>query len=494
MRVPHRKQLTLDCTPVAQVELNPQCRAPMIPILRGLQYLYSRPQFRKQALAWIAEEVLGDADPERGREGMTLWQILVLAAVRLGCNVTYDELQDLAENHRALLNIMQVGSWEEAAFDWRRIRDNICKVNPQTIQKINELIVAEGHRLEPTAAERVRGDSFVVETNIHWPTESSLILDGLTKILQLAPEFARDVGLPGWRQHKSLLKKARQAAREITRVKKGKNFDARLKAAYRKLFQLVDLVLPRTQLLLDAALGHLPQDSEADLPSLETADAYQQLVYWHSVTSHVNGTARRRVFGGEHVANRDKLFSLFEPDTELIKRGKVPEPIQFGHPLLVIEDALGFICHYRILPLGVQERDILVPEMKELQQRVKGRIRSASFDRGFHSPTNQEELSALVRDPCLPMTGSQQSARQEEQATIEFRQARRLHPGIESAIHALQSGNGLARCRDHSSPGYARYIGLGIMGRNIWVLGKLLLARDYPQCAAAETQRVNQVA
>jgi len=489
MRIPHRNQLRIDCTPVTQVELNVECRAPMIPILRGLQHLYSCPYFRRRSLELIRKDVLEDADPDVGREGMTLWQILVLASVRLGCNFTYDQLQDLAENHRALLEIMQVGSWEEASFDWRRIRDNVCKVRPETIEKINQLIVAEGHRLVPEAAESVRGDSFVAETNIHWPTESSLILDGLTKILEVAPPFAAAVGVSGWRQHKSLLKKARKAARAISRVKKGNNFQQRLKSAYQELFHIAELVLPRTQLLLDTALGSLPTESETSLPSFESCDTYQQLIYWHSVTCHVYGTAQRRILDGEQVANDEKLLSVFEPDTELIKRGKVPQPIQFGHPVLVIEDAVGFICHYRVLPLRTDEREVLVPDMKQLQKRVKGRIRSASFDRGFHSPDNQNKLAELLAHPCLPMTGPKQSARQQEEASIEFRQARQRHPGIESAIHALQAGNGLARCRDHSSVGFSRYIGLGVIGRNIWVLGKLLLAREYPECNAAHTRR-----
>jgi hypothetical protein len=407
----------------------------------------------------------------------------------LGCNLTYDELQDQAENHRAVLQMMQVGSWEESSFDWRRIRDNVCKVRPETIERINQLVVTEGHRLEPAAAERVRGDSFVAESNIHWPTESSLILDGLTKILGLAPGFAKVVGLTGWRQHKSLLKKAQQAARAIVRVRKGKNFQQRLRAAYQELFHIVDLVLPRTQRLLDAALERLPSDGVTDFPNLEATKAFGQLIYWHSVTSHVDGTARRRILHGEQVPNPDKLFSVFEPDTELIKRGKIPEPIQFGHSVLVIEDGVGFICHYRVLPLGAQDQDVLIPEMEQLQRRLDGRIRFASFDRGFHSPTNQEKLAKLLQHPCLPKPGAKQSADQEEQATVEFRQARQRHPGIESAIGALQAGNGLARCRDHSSIGFRRYIALGILGRNIWVLGKLLLAREHPKCNAARSRR-----
>ena len=488
MRIPHQEQLRLDCPPVDQVELNYECRAAMIPILRGLQHLYSRSDFRNQALELVGKDILGDAAPDVGRDGMSFWQVLVLAAVRLGCNFTYDQLQDLAENHRALLQVMQVGSWEEASFDWRRIRDNLCKVRPETIDKINELIVSAGHELQPTAAERVRGDSFVAETNVHWPTESSLILDGLTKILLLAPAFAKALGVAGWRQHKSLLRKAQQAARAIVRVRKGKNFQQRLQCAYQQLFDIVELVLPRTQALLDASMGSLPIDSDGS-PEMESCKKFQELVYWHSVTSHLYGTARRRILEGEQVPNDDKLFSVFEPDTELIKRGKVPQPIEFGHSVLVVEDGAGFICHYRVLPLRTDDRSVLIPEMEQLQARLGGRIRVASFDRGFHSPENQEKLAELLTHPCLPMPGAKQSARQEAQASVEFREARQRHSGIESAIGALQAGNGLERCRDHSSIGFKRYVALGILGRNIWVLGKMLLAQEHPKCNAARTRR-----
>ncbi len=492
MRIPHRKQQYLGCPPVTQVVLNPNCRDRMVPILRALQHLYSRPQLRQQALDLIAQDVLGDADPDQGRPGMTLWQILVLASVRLGCELTYDNLQDLAENHANLRHIMQVlKDWEDESFDFRRIRDNICRVSPETIEKINHLIVAEGHRLEPSAGEAVRGDSFVAETNIHYPTESSLILDGLRKILGLAPELAGllgVLGVLGWRQHKSLWKKAKKAAREIGRIKKGINYKARLQTSYGKLLKIADLVLPRTQELLDDALQSVPTDSEG-LPTGEVAFLLSELVYWHAATTHVCGTARRRVFQDEKVPNADKLFSLFEPDTELVKRGKASQPMQYGHKVLVIEDALGFLCHYKIIPLATDEREILIPEMKALSQRLPAPIQRASFDRGFHSPDNQEQLAKLIAHPCLPKPGMKQAAEQEAQASVQFRQARQKHPGIESAIGALQSGNALAKCRDYSQVGYARYIGLGVLGRNLLILGKLLLAREHPGCLAAASLR-----
>jgi transposase, IS5 family len=95
----------------------------------------------------------------------------------------------------------------------------------------------------------------------------------------------------------------------------------------------------------------------------------------------------------------------------------------------------------------------------------------------------------VVAQPCVPVTGRIQAERQERQATVAFRRARRRHPGIESAIGALQSGNGLDRCRDRGFGGYCRYVGLGVLGRNLHVLGKLLIAREDPKCVAGQSRR-----
>ena len=453
-----------------------------------MQQLHSQSELLKEILTLIEEDVLGDADPDQGRGGMTYWQILVLASAKAGCNFTYDQLQDLAENHEKLRVMMQVGSWEEVSFSWQRIRDNVCRIRPETIERINHLLVGEGHRLEPEAAEAVRGDSFVCETNIHYPTESSLIVDGLKKILDLAPQLAVLIGFMGWRQSKSLFRKAKRANRELSRLTKGRNYQERLEAGYGKLFHVTDLILPRLQALLDAALDQLPTNT-AGLEANPATALCHQLTYWHAVTEHVVNTARRRVMDGETVANRDKLFSLFEPDTELLRRGKAAQPNQFGHQVLVIEDAVGYICHYGVMGREEDDRDVLIEAMKALQSRLDHRIRHASFDRGFHSEANQQELGKLLDHPCLPKPGRIQAAKQEEEATVEFRRSRQRHPGIESAIGALQSGNGLVRCRDHSSVGYNRYVGLGVLGRNIFVLGKRLLQREAPGSEAASTHR-----
>src|ERR1700678_2305144 len=169
----------LDCLPINDVRLNLECRDEIIPILRALQHVYGDAGVRRELLALVGKDVNGATSRKYGRRGMNYWEITVLAAARLGCNLDYDKLQDLAENHRTLRQIMGIGSRQddEVDFDWRRIEGNLIKLRPETLQKLNAVIVKAGHVLEPKAIEAVRGDSFVVETNIHYATESSVIGD-----------------------------------------------------------------------------------------------------------------------------------------------------------------------------------------------------------------------------------------------------------------------------------------------------------------------------
>jgi hypothetical protein len=491
-----QEQPRLDCPDVSGVQLNLNCRDEIIPILRALQHVYEDVPLRRELLGLVGKDVNGGSSRKHGRRGLDYWSITVLASVRLGCNFDYDKLQDLAEQHRNLRLMMGIGDWEEKVdFDWRRIRDNVCLLQPKTLEKINHLIVGAGHELAPEAAKAVRGDSFVVETNIHYPTESSLIGDGLRKVVTLAAELAREHGLAGWRQYRYVLKNVKDIVREIGRVSRAKGQGAdRLKPGYQKLLTVAEDLLERAQQVFQAVVFSTtakPAPEQA-LLSAVAGGGEAKLLHYIQLTEKVCGTARRRVLLGETVPNADKIFSIFEPHTELIKRGKQPNPIQYGHNVLVIEDAVGFICHYEVMANSVLDQDVMVPAMTKLQKRLGGKIERASFDRAFHTPGNQKELAKIVAHPCLPKKGQALGRQQQEEASVEFREARQNHPGVESAIGALQSGNGQERCRDKSKLGHERYVGLGILGRNLQVLGKLLLAQDEADCQAAKSKRKNQ--
>lgn len=471
MRKSFSTQPRLDCRTVSEVQVNLNCRDEIVPVLRALQHIYNTPKLRDQILDLIAHDVKKGARDDCGREGMDYWHILVLAAVRLGCNLDYDKLQDLAEQHRALRHIMGLGDWDaESSFSWRRIRDNICLVQPETIEKISHAIVAEGHQLDPEAPKKARADSFVAETNIHYPSESSLIRDGLRKILELAERNALTFDISGWRQHAHLYKKAKKLCRSIERIaaRKGPQYEKRLKTEYRKLLKLAGNIIRRARALCDQV-------------GSENCSEIQVFI---GRTAQVCDTARRRVILGQTVPNSEKLFSIFEAHTQLYKRGKAGEPIQFGRLVLVYEDAAGFITHHRVLSRDSHERDDVVEQTRIVQTRLEGKIERASFDRGFHSPENQEALAKIVAHPCLQKPG-----KQEQKGTVQFHEARKAHPGIESAIGAMQFGNGLERCRDRTEKGFERYIALGVLGRNLHVLGKLLIAREAPLSKSAHSLR-----
>ena len=502
MRHAMERQRRLDCDSVSQVVLNLNCRDELIPILRGLQQVYATPQVRDAILKLVECDVSAKSRSDRGRDGLSYWCILVLAAVRLGCNLDYDKLHDLAENHRALRSIMEIGEFDETHFSWKRIRDNVCLLQPATIEEISQLIVSLGHKLVPQAVKTMRADSFVVETNIHYPTDSSLIVDGIRKIIELSEPLATSRGVSGWRQHAQLLKTVKSVARHIARIaaKKGPNYAERLKTEYVKLLKKSGRVLGRATELLATLKKDTParpaepvvgenvgENVGSELLELTTLETFL------ARTQQVREVARRRVIHGEKVPNDEKLFSLFEPHTQLYKRGKAGEPVQFGRLVLVFEDGAGFLTQHRLLKRTESDRDVAVPETRRLQQRFNQQVEELSFDRGFHSPEDQVELAKLVKSPCLPKPGFKQAAAQlAEQSTaasLTFRAAKQRHPGIESAINGLQSGNGQTRCRDRGELGLERYLALGILGRNLHTFGRLLIQREALQSEAARTQR-----
>jgi len=485
MRKAFSPQQRLDCCTIPEVELNLNCRDEIIPILAGLQHIYSQPRLRDEILGLVARDVNEHSRSDRGREGLDYWHIIVLAAIRLGCNLDYDKLQDLAEQHRTIRQIMGIGDWQQQIdFNWRRISDNICLLKSDTIEAISHCIVDEAYRLDPDAVKKQRADSFVVETNIHYPSESSLIADGVRKVIDLCVTLSNTYDVAGWRQHEHLLKKVKQTARHIARIssRKGANYKERLKRQYRKLLGRSEAIVSRANETCET----LQTEYELDCLSVPTIAEIKLFI---ERTEQVCDTARRRVLEGEKVPNEDKLFSMFEPHTQLYRRGKAGQPNQFGRLVLIYEDAAGFISQHHVMPRDAQDQDVAVEQTRKLQERLDNRIEEVSFDRGFHSPENHQQLAEIVSHVCLPKPGSKQSVVQAETASVKFHQAKQRHSGVESAIGALQSGNGLVRCRDESEVGFERYVALAVLGRNIHALGKRLIAMKDEQALAAISKR-----
>ncbi len=309
-----------------------------------------------------------------------------------------------------------------------------------------------------------------------------MIYDGIRKTVALCLRLASDLNHTGWRQAEHLTKQIKKVVRNISRIAASKSPKAKaaLPIAYEKLLTRARAILERAKTLL------ITEEIDG---TASTACQAIAIKHWIQLTEQVCDTANRRVLLGETVPNQDKLFSLFETHTQLYKRGKAGQPIQYGRLALVFEDGAGFISHYCMMDRSDCDADVIVAETRKAQQAHRGEITRASFDRGFYSVENKVELASVVDQVSLCPRHPKQYAEELANETIDERTVRYRHAGIESAIGGLQRGNGLDRCRDRSEVGLERYFGLGVLSRNMQVLGKLLIAREVGDTIAGSSQR-----
>jgi IS5 family transposase len=156
MREGFRMQLPIGYTNISEVELKVTSRRELTAILRALQHIYSRPDICHRILSLIEADIVNGQDVRNGRQGLRYWEALVLASVRLGTNLDYDALEDLAKDHRRLREIMGLSFIEETKFSRSRLQENLSKLSPETIREISKLVFQLGDELEPEAVERVR--------------------------------------------------------------------------------------------------------------------------------------------------------------------------------------------------------------------------------------------------------------------------------------------------------------------------------------------------
>lgn len=469
-------QMKLDAPASGNIEFDLNSRHELEPILMALKHIYENPQILKRILTLIAKDIVGDKNDQLGCPGLQYWEILVLAAVRNGGNLNFDALLDLANEHRKLRLILGVGEWEYKRYARSTIQENLAKLSEETLREISNLLAAEGHRLVPKAIEKVRGDSVVVQTNIHFPTDANLVVDGVRKVVSLAKKLGQLFSWSNWRQTNSQQKKVKQLHRQIQQACRSKKpaQQARVKPLYDEMLTVaVDIVTSAFDFKEKLQFDRLASENARYLAN-KLAD---ELDFYMAATLYVCNLAERRVINREDIPHAEKIFSLFETHTEMINRGKSPYAWEFGHLLYLVEDQAHFIVDFKILEAGMTEQDVLLPQMRKLQRRAKNKIKAASFDQGFYTPKNLKGLQEIVDIACLPPKGRPSDEVKERQSTSAYRAARRRHAGIESAIHALVWGNGLVRCPDKGLVGYRRYVALGIVARNLQTLGTILLKR-----------------
>jgi hypothetical protein len=488
MRHRFQHQPDLQITPIEKIRLPLKSRDELPPILAGLQWIWTHPTLKTEILGLLEAKILA-GKKATGRTGMDLWQILVLGVVRLGLDADWDRMEHIA-NYDLLVRQMlgvPVDPWGQEAkqFGRQTLRDNVALLDEELLQQINARIAAAGREVfrkkadAPVAALEIKADTYVLESDVHFPTDLNLLWDAGRKCVDLIVKYRDQLGyrLPGWRKAKAWRGQLKACERLTSRIvyRGGPNKQARLKKAVRDYLRVGRDLSAKVRASL---LGMCEQPvDEVHWKALE---------YFHRMLDKHLDLVQRRLLQEEKIPASEKVYSLFEPHTEWIQKGKQRPNVELGHRLLIATDQHQLIQDYDV-PVGGADVDQSVPLADRLLGRYgPGSVASLSFDKGFTRAVDRELLSQYVPTVVMPKRGRKNAVETERESQKRWGALRRRHNAVESEINSLEH-HGLNRCLDVGLEGYLRYVGYGVMSYNLHVIGRELLAR---QRAPSEAMRL----
>lgn len=477
MRKVIENQLKIGQRDIANIQIDLNCRDEIPQLLLGLQFIYRYRPVRDAVFRILKDITPKDIDADKGRPGMDLWKILVLGTLRLNCNWDYDKVHHIANEHKTVREFLGHTIYEfEQLYGLQTIKDNIRLLTPELLDKINQVVVHAGHEMIGKKGEGLvlkgRCDSFVLETDVHYPTDINLLLDAIRKVLFSIGNLCEDLGITEWRQYQHLFTKVKKQFNVLQKRKHSSSKDERKRIERKQLMidahrQYADLVEVQVHRVKDtiAILKEMDIVSVARLLSIEKyiAHAERQI-----------DQIRRRMIAGETIPHHEKVISIFEEHTEWICKGKAGVPQELGMSVCVLEDQFGFILHHHVMEKQ-KDVDVAVSMVFEAKRKFPG-LSVCSFDKGFYSPSNKQKLQKILDEVVMPKKGRLSESEKHTEYSEAFIDSRHQHAAVESAINALEN-HGLDRCLDHGLDGFKRYVALAVLARNIQLLGAMLRQR-----------------
>ena len=302
---------------------------------------------------------------------------------------------------------------------------------------------------------RLKTDSFVVETETHFPTDYNLLFDSGKKCI----ETIKKLQILGWRKSKSWLSCLKGLMRELGKVSSsgGKNKTDRLEKATKKYLKKSKFLLQRIE---EALLYDFQTDKELLL--LIKLDYYKEMLIKHI------DLLERRIIKGEKISHAEKIFSIFQPFVEMIKKGKSRPNVEIGKKIAITTDQNNLILDWQIAERE-SDHNLLIPIMDRLLNKHK--IKSVSFDKGFSSKEVKELLSLYIEEVIMPKRGKLNKQEKEEESTRRFKKLKNKHSAIESNINELEH-RGLNRCPNRSYRTFKNYVGLACTAYNLHKIGR----------------------
>ena len=325
--------------------------------------------------------------------------------------------------------------------------------------------------IHPSSPLKARCDSSVVKTDVHYPTDINLLWDTMRKLIEITARACHKNGIGGWRQFRYNMKQLKKKFRKIQNSRYSNSKDEIKKEAtkelihqlYRDYLSLAEHFIGK----IDQSLLALAQ--QAEIVSSLQIDHY--IAYAEIFIDQID----RRVLKDEVIPHKEKIFSIFEPHTEWISKGKAGVPVELGVRVCVIEDEYQFILHHRIMWQETDDK-VAVIMVEEAKSRFPS-LDQCSFDKGFYSVSNMKELDNTLTLNVMPKKGKANKAEKIKTEQEEYQRARRQHSAVESCINNLQI-RGLDRCFSYGEDGFSRHVGLSVVSTNLHRIGLILQRQE----------------
>lgn len=470
MRALENEQIKMGAIPICDIKLPYNSRDQYIQTLIGLQHIYINQPLRYKIFEVLDSYCNSTQKSNKGRSGMTLWNILVLGMVKFCSKMDFDFLETLANDSIILRQMLMHGCLDnDYTYKRQTLCDNINLLPPEAINEISRLTVEAGLTyLDLDSPIHCRVDSFVVETNVNFPTDRKLLFDAIRKTMEITAQLNQVFKVPGTRECKSNIKKLKNLCYRVDKasrsvIKDDTEKKRRLKEAYEVFYDRAVQLFSDYQEILKIIVR--------DNDIMFQQNQINEINYYSKYANIQFDLIHRRVFNNEVIPHEEKVHSIFEPYTEWLSKGKIKAPVELGLNVCIVESEHRFILHHHIMKQET-DKDIAVKVIEDTKLKFST-LKSASFDKGFHSPKNQKKLDNILDLVVLPKKGKLTAERKEIENSPGFKKLRRFHSGVESAINALEH-HGLDRCTTKGEVGFHRHVGLAVLSRNLQILGRYI--------------------
>jgi IS5 family transposase len=419
------------------------------------------------AHAALVEQVRRDLarglkNPHTGRSGITPSQTLRSLILMRIKNWDYRELRERINDGYTLRGFTDFDSHRVPKHDAFNRAFN--RLTPATLDAINRAVVQSAVELGLEDGKRLRVDTTVVETDIHYPTDATLLWDTVRTVTRLVDKLHQQLprGVTGFTNR---TRSARRRMQQLERMSATERHTQQ-ELKYHELLRITQQVLEsaRTVVKKNAKIKGVDVVSRVMIDQLR-----QQITTTCGLGDKVIDQTRRRVIDGEQVPPDEKLYSIFESHTHLIKRGKQRKPVEFGHKVFLAESSQGLITDYAVLDGNPADTNQVMTSLERHQEVFHRAPELYAGDRGFFSADNEDHCQqAGVRQVCIPQRGGHKTAERDAfERSAAFKKGQRFRAGIEGRISVLFRGRGMKRCRAEGRERFEVLVGAAVLANNL---------------------------